>query len=108
MSAIYRHKKTGGLYDLVGFAQVQTSQPLNDYDDVTVYSSEEGKMWVRPTSEFNDGRFEHVGEWPIHRNIVEEWEKINLDIPEYRPSRWPTFVLGLSIGLVFGILLWIP
>jgi hypothetical protein len=55
-----RHVKRGTIYDLVCVASIQTDTPLNDYDQVMVYKGEDGQTWVRPLTEFNDGRFEPV------------------------------------------------
>lgn len=57
----WRHKKRGTIYQIVGEAQVQADKdaPLTDYEVVVVYSDEEGRMWVRRQSEF-DERFEAV------------------------------------------------
>jgi hypothetical protein len=55
-----RHVRRGTIYDLVCVASIQTDTPLNDYDQVMVYRGEDGQTWVRPLSEFNDGRFEPV------------------------------------------------
>lgn len=65
-----RHKKRGGVYEVIGEAQVQTSRPLEDYEVVVIYRSlntpdiddpaspMKGETWVRPKAEFEDGRFE--------------------------------------------------
>jgi hypothetical protein len=55
----FRHRK-GGSYELLGYAYLQTDTPLKDYDHVAVYRSDESGLWVRPVSEFEDGRFELV------------------------------------------------
>lgn len=50
---IYRHVKTGGYYALL-------DEGLNEADltNVCVYRSlKDGKVWVRPSNEFFDGRF---------------------------------------------------
>ncbi|WP_210324604.1 DUF1653 domain-containing protein [Chelatococcus reniformis] len=58
-SGDWRHVKRGGLYDVVGLAQVQTTDELTDYEVVVVYRSKhDGELWVRRKSEFYDGRFE--------------------------------------------------
>jgi len=68
----WRHKKRGGLYEIVGEAQVQTNHPLEDYELVVVYRSlntpdiddpkspMKGELWARPKAEFYDGRFEEA------------------------------------------------
>jgi hypothetical protein len=53
----HRHVARGGEYQVIGEAQVQTVTGLCDYDVVTVYRDAEGGLWVRATSEFDDGRF---------------------------------------------------
>jgi hypothetical protein len=55
-----RHKKRGSEYAVIGHGKIQTDVPLKDYDEVVVYQSEDGTIWVRPVSEFMDGRFENV------------------------------------------------
>lgn len=53
-----KHVKRGSTYEIIGMAQIQTDTPLNDYDQVFVYRDPEtDEIWVRPSSEFNDGRF---------------------------------------------------
>lgn len=51
----HRHLKTGGLYRIIGEARIEA-----DLSPVTVYVSAKSEMWVRPTAEFNDGRFERL------------------------------------------------
>lgn len=54
-----RHKKRGSTYVVVDHALVQTDRPLADHAKVVVYRSEDDfSLWVRPASEFEDGRFE--------------------------------------------------
>lgn len=69
-----RHKKRGGIYEVLGEAQVQTSRPLEDYEVVVIYRSlntpdiddpaspMKGDTWARPKAEFNDGRFEDLSQ----------------------------------------------
>jgi len=56
-----RHKKRGTEYEVLGEADLQTETPLRDYAVVVVYRDPtNGRLWVRPVGEFNDGRFEEV------------------------------------------------
>ena len=59
VEATVRHKKRGTTYEvLAGLALLQTDTPLSDMAEVVVYRCKEtGDFWVRPCSEFNDGRF---------------------------------------------------
>jgi hypothetical protein len=54
----HKHVKRGSTYRLDGYGEVQTDTPLNDYAKVAIYRAEDGTTWVRPVSEFEDGRFE--------------------------------------------------
>lgn len=62
ITARYRHKKRGGVYDCVSHASLQTDKPIEDGCDLVIYQGEDGKWWARPTAEFHDGRFEVVRE----------------------------------------------
>ena len=54
-----RHLKRGTTYVVIGKAYVEASKPISEGEKVTVYRSEfGGVLWVRPTCEFEDGRFE--------------------------------------------------
>lgn len=56
-----RHKKRGSTYTVIGEAEIQTSNRLFEEDRVTVYRCDtDGKIWARPTPEFEDGRFEPI------------------------------------------------
>lgn len=57
---LFRHKKTGGVYRIVNLA-IQEA----DLTSVVVYANEAtGAAWVRPASEFFDGRYEVVLQRP--------------------------------------------
>lgn len=52
----YRHIKTGGIYVVMCNATRESDGEL-----MVVYRNvDTGDRWVRPASEFNDGRFERV------------------------------------------------
>jgi len=60
---IWRHKKRGTTYKRIGRAHLQTQINLPDDAQVEVYQSEaDGALWVRPSGEFFDGRFEKIVE----------------------------------------------
>ena len=54
--ALYRHKKTAGIYEVICDATRETDGEL-----MVVYrNTATGERWVRPATEFNDGRFERA------------------------------------------------
>lgn len=76
---LWRHKKSGGIYEVLHRGRMQTSEwrmpweytnPKGevmvdenftaDNEPVIVYRAEDGTIWVRPTKEFRDGRFERI------------------------------------------------
>lgn len=58
-----RHLKRKTTYAIMSrSATIQTDTPLTNNAEVVVYIADaDDSMWVRPTSEFNDGRFESAG-----------------------------------------------
>lgn len=80
VSAIYRHKKRGTEYELIGYGRMQAKGWKEDTDsillksgnrnfmrqhsidmrEVVIYRSatDPTEIWVRPREEFEDGRFE--------------------------------------------------
>lgn len=53
---IWRHKKTGGLYEIIAVGIIEA-----DHTACIVYQSfKDGVVWVRPRLEFYGGRFEKV------------------------------------------------
>ena len=59
---LWRHKKRGTVYTEVCRAHLQTAQrsSLDDLSILVVYRGENGQMWAREESEFEDGRFDPV------------------------------------------------
>jgi len=57
---VFRHRKRGTVYSVLGVGSLQTSQPLGDGASLVVYRGQDGRIWVRPAEEFADGRFERV------------------------------------------------
>lgn len=57
----HRHMGRGTSYQVVAEGYLQTTALIGtaaDDEHVTLYRGEDGRWWVRPTDEFNDGRFE--------------------------------------------------
>lgn len=53
----HRHKKRGSTYQVIAEGRLQVDGDL-DNERVVIYRGEDGQHWVRPSYEFNDGRFE--------------------------------------------------
>lgn len=58
----YMHKKTGGLYRVMDEKARIESEGMDGELQVVYRHAETGSVWVRPSSEFFDGRFELVNE----------------------------------------------
>jgi hypothetical protein len=59
--ARWRHRTRGTTYTEVGRASLQKSSrfELHDNDEMVVYrSDDDGSLWCRLSTEFEDGRFE--------------------------------------------------
>ena len=51
---LVRHVKTRGIYEVIGYGKIEKDQtPVAIYEQMW-----EGRIWVRPIQEFEDGRFE--------------------------------------------------
>jgi len=60
-AAVWRHKKRGSTYTIVGEAELQAEEPLSEGHILTIYRCREtGKLWARNAPEFHDGRFELI------------------------------------------------
>ena len=54
IGSVLRHKKTGGLYQVIGLAKIEATLEM-----AYVYESKQtNDYWVRPQAEMEDGRFE--------------------------------------------------
>lgn len=51
--ALWQHKKTGGVYEIVGECQIETTNAPG----VLYRNTSTGVTWMRPKEEFFDGRF---------------------------------------------------
>lgn len=58
----HRHVKRGTSYEVIGEAELQQASRFGptEGDRLTIYRGEDGKLWARASSEFEDGRFEPV------------------------------------------------
>lgn len=66
----YHHKKRGTNYRILNHAPFQLSKTVADGDQVVIYQDiESGQVWVRPTAEFYDGRFELIEEKIVQGQI---------------------------------------
>ena len=58
-----QHKVRQSTYGVLGELELQLSEPeriIREGDKITVYVSEDGKLYGRFPDEFNDGRFEDM------------------------------------------------
>lgn len=56
----YQHVKRGTFYTGLFAAELQTETPLGDGAMLHIYRGDDGQIWARSMSEFNDGRFKLV------------------------------------------------
>lgn len=54
--ATHRHRK-GGLYRVLGQGILEA-----DRSEAIIYQDKDGTIWIRPTLEFEDGRFERLAD----------------------------------------------
>ena len=60
---IWRHKKRGTRYEIIGKGMIQVDGPLDEATGIVYRDIESGKIFHRlPESEFYDGRFEKENE----------------------------------------------
>ena len=64
---VYRHRRRGTVYTVIGSANLQTEAAIGDNEVVVIYRGTGGELWARPVREFRDGRFEVVPKAPEPR-----------------------------------------
>lgn len=58
---VFHHKKSGGDYTIVGVANLQSMVAIAEPTQLVVYRAHsDSSLWVRPHSEFFDGRFQEL------------------------------------------------
>jgi hypothetical protein len=63
MTRRWRHKKRGSTYTEVDRALLQAATgPVGEGAVLVIYRDDQGRLWARQESEFEDGRFEEVGD----------------------------------------------
>lgn len=85
---IVRHKKRGTQYEVVGVAELQTATDLVDGSEMMVYRGTDGRLWVRPVDEFEDGRFEDVPPKPLPTEIIRVMAGRQAIVWNWLTSRW--------------------
>jgi chromosome segregation ATPase len=58
---LVRHKKRGSTYHVIGRGELQSVFPIEQGTPLVAYQGEaDGRVWIRPAVEFDDGRFEKI------------------------------------------------
>lgn len=94
----FKHTKTGGIYDFVGEARLQTSTSLVDMAHMVVYRGQDGALWVRPREEFAQ-RFEPAdagaaapgvaaSAWPVPEGFKLVPIESTQDVPRTPAAAW--------------------
>lgn len=61
MTQLWKHKKRGTVYAELGRAELQIATlEVVEGSELVIYRGEDGKLWAREASEFEDGRFEKM------------------------------------------------
>jgi len=98
-----RHKKRGSTYRVLGRGELQSSSPIEEGAMLVVYRCEtDGRLWVRPAVEFDDGRFETLSDAPAMqtqnsdevRDAMAEAEKALVSIANYTTVAEEYIIIG--------------
>lgn len=82
----YRHRKTGGIYEVLYDGCIEADlQPVVIYRNVD--PTHDQRVWVRPYTQFHDGRFEPWFEGNL--GLQEVFEKIREE-RNYQDNKWGT------------------
>lgn len=66
LAGIWRHVKRGTTYLALHLAEVQAAAPIKEGERLIIYgSTDDGRVWARPTAEFHDGRFVPASDVPM-------------------------------------------
>ena len=71
----HKHIKSGGLYRLLAPASNEADRRL-----MAIYENEHGELWLRPLSEFLDGRFEPLPEFVALHEEMQDLLEIDTDV----------------------------
>lgn len=69
-----RHLKLGSTYKVVGVSSLQAAISQSENDQLVIYQPEAGdtnRLWARPLTEFQDGRFEQLEPLPASPPVPE-------------------------------------
>jgi hypothetical protein len=56
----FRHVKRQTTYVEIGRGEVQSDSTITEGDILVIYVGTDGKLWLRPANEFDDGRFDLI------------------------------------------------
>lgn len=91
----FRHKIRGGTYVEMDIAIAQCAATIHDNDPVTVYRGTDGQLYVRPSEEFGDGRFEALDDiQPLREYERRGRHKLRLSLRQGSEDAWVYLLIG--------------